>query len=80
MAKVENVKPAMTVSTFFQIADFLVVNGEGKMKEIGTTMKSMYDLGLVEKEKRNATYEESDSTGTPENYQNTKECKTGDCD
>ena len=79
MAKSENVRPAMTTSTFFLIADFLIQNGDNpEIVGIGRAMRQAYEAGLVEKNK--VEYEETDNTGSPENYQNSMECKTGVCD
>ena len=79
MAKVENVRPTMTTATYFQIADFLVTKGDNEnLKELGRTMRKVYEVGLLEKNQ--VEYEETNSFGSPENYQNSDECKTGVCD
>tara|TARA_R100000278_G_scaffold89000_1_gene67888 strand:+ start:3757 stop:3999 length:243 start_codon:yes stop_codon:yes gene_type:complete len=80
MSKITHVKPTLPVETYLEIAKLLEKVGGQKLAHVGSLMLATYKANMLEPVKTPATYEESDSMGSPESYNAPDKCEPGVCD
>ena len=74
------VKPKIETDRWLRLTDFLIRQNEDKeMYDLGKTFRKSYYENLEQSSTNNVVYEESNSTGSPESY-NDDDCKSGVCD